>query len=301
MSAQPTTPQPTPAQAATPAPAPLPGGIRPVPPTGFAAVVAAARSCPTGTLRGKRLAGLAFLVGLPLLIQVLFLAFAEGRGSAFSNFARIVGNAYLHVILPLTLVFLGTAALGDEWEGGTAHWVVGQPLPRWTIVLGRLAITVGRALVLALPALVLLYVLCAAPFEGALVHYLPALAAILFVIVLTVLGYASIFLFLGLALRRSVMTSMIYVLIFEGFIGSLPSGFSTISLAFHARNLLWLWTGEKAFEPPPFLAELVEPVGALGSLLTMLVFSVAWTALAAWWLARKEVTSGGPTADAGGS
>src|SRR5262245_20177136 len=139
---------------------------RPAPPTGLAAVNAAAASCSAGALRGRRLLGLVALCGLPLVVQTSFLVWGGGRGTAFAAFAAWVANSYLSIIIPLTLVFLATAAFGDEWETGTANYLVLTPLPRGLIVVGRFLAAARRALLLVLPSIALSYVLCVAPHEG---------------------------------------------------------------------------------------------------------------------------------------
>src|SRR5215510_6151465 len=133
---------------------------RPPPPTGLAAVRAAAASCSAGALRGKRLLGLLALVGLPIVVQLVLLVWGGGRGTAFAAFAALVDHSYLRAIIPLVLIFLGTAAFGDEWDGGTANYMVGAPISRGLIVVGRYLAAVRRALLLVLPALLLLYLMC---------------------------------------------------------------------------------------------------------------------------------------------
>jgi len=270
---------------------------RPAPTTGWAAVRAADLSCSAGALRGKRLLGLCALVGLPLVVQLALLVWGEGRGSAFASFATRVSNAYLRVIVPLSLVFLGTAAFGDEWEGGTANYVLGVPVSRTLLVLGRYLASVRRALLLTLPALAVLYALCVAPHEGALAHYLPDAAAVLAIVALAILAYTAVFLFLGLWLRRSIMSAFIYVLVFEGLIGNLPSGFATLSISFHARNLMWRATDDQAFRPELMQEMGLDPPSVTVSLVTLAVFVVVFLALSARTLRRKEFTGGGQQVD----
>ncbi len=270
---------------------------RPVPPTGWAAVRAAATACSAGGLRGRRLLGLVTLVGLPLVVQVVLLVFGEGRGSAFASFAQRVDNAYLRAIVPLALIFLGTAAFGDEWEGGTAHYLLGAPLPRRALVLGRFLAAVRRALLLLLPSLALLFVLCVAPHAGALAHYLPDALIVLGAMSLAVLAYTAVFLLLGLWLRRSIMSAFLYVLVFEGLIGNLPSGFSALSISFHARNLLWRGTDAEAFRPVLLQKLGLEPPGVVASLVTLLVFTGLALGAAAFVLQRKEFTGSGQQAE----
>jgi ABC-2 type transport system permease protein len=282
---------------------------RPAPPRGWAAVHAADVSCSAGALRGRRLVGLLFLCGLPVLVQLAFLAWGGGRNTAFAAFAEWVATSYLAVIIPLALVFLATAAFGDEWDTGTANYLVLAPVPRGLVVIGRYLAAVRRALLLVLPSMLLVYLLCVAPHEGALLHYLPDAAWTLLFCSLAVLSYTAIFLFLGLWLRRSIMSAFVYWFLFDGLVGSLPSGFATISIGFHARNLLWRTTGAPPFEPhwlptapgPTGASDLpalsLEPPTACASLITLAVFVVIFLALCTAVLRRKEFTGSGQQAD----
>jgi ABC-2 type transport system permease protein len=270
---------------------------RPAPPTGWAAVSAAALSCSAGALRGRRLVGLVVLCGLPVLVQLAFLAWGGGRNTAFAAFAQWVANSYLSVIIPLTLVFLATAAFGDEWDTGTANYLVLAPVPRGLIVVGRFLAAARRALVLVLPSMVLVFLLCVAPHEGALAHYLPDAGWVLLFSALAVLAYTAIFLFLGLWLRRSIMSAFIYWFLFDGLIGSLPSGFASISIGFHARNLLWRTTGAPAFEPHMLETLGLEPPSVTTSMVTLAVFVGLFLVLCTAVLKRKEFTGSGQQAD----
>jgi len=270
---------------------------RPPSPTGWAAIRAADLSCSAGALRGRRLLGLSALVGLPVLVQLILLIWGEGRGSAFAAFATQVDHSYLRSIVPLVLIFLGTAAFGDEWDSGTANYVVGAPITRGLIVVGRYLSVVRRALVLVLPAIALLFVLCLLPHEGALSYYLADGLIVLGVLALVILAYSSIFLLLGLWLRRSILSSLAYVLVFEGLIGNLPSAFASVSISFHGRNLLWRATDDPAFRPELLQQLGLEPPSPAMSLLTLLVFIVLFQFLAARVLARKEFTGSGQQAE----
>ncbi|MBM3985977.1 MAG: hypothetical protein FJ296_09875 [Planctomycetes bacterium] len=270
---------------------------RPAPPTGWAAVSVAARACSAGGLRGKRLLGLVTLVGLPIAVQLILLAFGGGRGTAFASFADRVNNAYLGAIVPLVLIFLGTAAFGDEWEGGTAHYLLGVALPRPALVLGRFLAAARRACLLLLPALALLFVLCVAPHEGALSYYLADALKVLAVLLLAILAYTAVFLLAGLWLRRSIMSAFIYVLVFEGLIGHLPSGFAALSISFHARNLLFRGTAAETFRPERMQDLGVQPPSAIASVVTLAIFLAVFLAAAVVVLKRKEFTGSGQQAE----
>ena len=272
---------------------------RPAPPTGWAAALAVARSG-AGALRGKKRLGMLALVGLPVLIQVVVLIWGRGRGTAFANFERLVTYTYLRIIAPLVLIFVGTAAFGDEWDGGTAPYLLGAPIRRSTLVLGRWGAAAVRALALLLPAIVVLYVLCLLPFEGAMTNYLGELGAVLLATTLMGLAYSAVFLFLGLSLKRSVMVSFIIALVFEGLIGSLPYGFGVLSFGFHARNLVWRLTGHEGFRPPTFGIEVGEPISAVSSILFTLLAGVGLFLLLSVWVLRRKQFGGDAQGEGGG-
>ncbi len=272
---------------------------RPAPLRGFAAVKAVARGTTSGRLKGGRLWLLVILLGLPLVVQLLILIFGEGRGSSFASFIETVDAAYFQFGLPLALIFLGTAALGDEWEGGTAFYLLGLPLPRWSIVVGRWLVSAARALMLVVPALAALFVLALAPHDGALAHYFPVFLWVLLGAVLMSLGYGAIFLCLGLALRRPVLAAFIVYMV-ERFVSVLPRGLAKLALSYHVRNLLYLGTGE--FELQLAAATNIESTPAWQSVLSICIYMAASLFLATWLLRRKEFTGSiAPPESSGGT
>lgn len=272
---------------------------RPDPPSGFAAVVAAWSVASAGRPRGRRLLGLVLLLGLPVVIVCLGVLFGgDGRGSGFAHFAHFVIYAYTQLVLPLALIAMGTGAFGDEWAGGTPHFVVGLPVSRWTLVVGRWLAVTRAGLAFAIPAIGLVYVLSLAGFGEALGHYVPVLLWVLAVVALLTAAYSAIFLCLGVALRRAVIVSVLYVFAIEVATSKLPQAFATLSLAFHARNLLWQVTAEDAFEPLTRNLEEVDPVSVAGSVGWILFITVLALTLATLRLRRRECGGDGGSRDA---
>lgn len=272
---------------------------RPRPPSGLRAVLAAAATSTAGAPRGRRLLGLVALLGLPVVVVCLSVLFGgAGRGEGFSNFARTVTFAYTELVLPLALISLGTGAFGDEWASGTPHYVVGLPVSRWSLVLGRWLSTVRWALLFVLPAITLVYVLSLASFGEALRHYLPDLLWVLAVVAVLTCAYSAVFLCLGLAVRRAVLVSLLYAFAIEVATSKLPQTFATVSLAFHGRNILWQGTGHDGFEPLTRDVQQVEPVSVLWSWTWIAVLTAVALLLATWALKRKECGGDGGSRDA---
>lgn len=250
----------------------------------------AARTTLAGVPRGRRRIGLLSLSMLPVLVMLLVLTVGDGgRGTGFANFALTVTDLYLGLILPLVVIFLGTATFGDEWAGGTACYVLGVPLSRRALVVGRWLACTRRALLYVLPPVAGVFVLCLVGFGDALFVYLSDLGWVLLVLGVLAAAYGALFILMGLALKRAVMTSLFYVFFSEMVLSRMPQSLAVVSLDFHARNLIWQFTGRADFEPRTMPTEVaVEPVTVVTSVTWMVLFTLGSLALSAWLLARKE-------------
>ncbi|MEH1168103.1 ABC transporter permease [Micromonospora sp. CPCC 205539] len=127
----------------------------------------------------------------------------------------------LAVVLPVVALIIGTGVLGAEIDDGTVVHILTKPLPRWQIVLPKLAVAAGvTAVTVALP----LYV---AGVLAASVRLGLALAA---AAALGALAYSALFLALSLLTRRPVLLGLVYVLIWEGLLGNFVSGTKVLSI-----------------------------------------------------------------------
>ncbi|MEH1012284.1 ABC transporter permease subunit [Micromonospora sp. CPCC 206060] len=127
----------------------------------------------------------------------------------------------LAVVLPVIALIVGTGVLGSEIDDGTVVHILTKPLPRWQIVLPKLAVAVGvTALTAALP----LYV------AGVLAHSVRFGLALAAAATVGALAYSAIFLALSLVTRRPVLLGLVYVLIWEGLLGNVVSGTGVLSI-----------------------------------------------------------------------
>ncbi|MET8321737.1 ABC transporter permease subunit [Micromonospora sp. NPDC005189] len=127
----------------------------------------------------------------------------------------------LAVVLPVVALIIGTGVLGAEIDDGTVVHILTKPLPRWQIVLPKLAVAAGvTAVTVAVP----LYV---AGVLAASVRLGLALAA---AATLGALAYSALFLALSLVTRRPVLLGLVYVLIWEGLLGNFVSGTKVLSI-----------------------------------------------------------------------
>ncbi|WP_019869383.1 ABC transporter permease [Salinispora oceanensis] len=168
----------------------------------------------------------------------------------------------LAVVLPVIALIVGTGVLGAEIDDGTVVHILTKPLPRWQIVLPKLAVAAGvTAVTVAVP----LYV------AGVLASSVRVGLALAAAASIGALAYCALFLALSLVTRRPVLLGLVYVLIWEGLLGNFVSGTKVLSIQQYVIALA------DRFAPTELLATDVSvPVAAVMSTL----IAVGFTALA---------------------
>ncbi|MDG4835054.1 ABC transporter permease subunit [Micromonospora sp. WMMD967] len=127
----------------------------------------------------------------------------------------------LAVVLPVVALIIGTGVLGAEIDDGTVVHILTKPLPRWQIVLPKLAVAAGITAVTVAVPLYVAGVLAASVRLGLALAVAAALGA---------LAYSAFFLALSLVTRRPVLLGLVYVLIWEGLLGNFVSGTKVLSI-----------------------------------------------------------------------
>ncbi|MEH1054357.1 ABC transporter permease subunit [Micromonospora sp. CPCC 206171] len=164
-----------------------------------------------------------FLILLPLPLLMLGLAMlcrSLGVEPADWGPPVLVGLG-LAVVLPVVALIVGTGVLGAEIDDGTVVHILTKPLPRWQIVLPKLAVaTVVSATTVAVPLFV----------AGVLADSVRLGLALAAASALGALAYSALFLALSLVTRRPVLLGLVYVLMWEGLLGNFVRGTKVLSI-----------------------------------------------------------------------
>ncbi|MFG2063655.1 ABC transporter permease subunit [Micromonospora sp. NPDC048871] len=164
-----------------------------------------------------------FLLLLPLpLLLVVLAVLSRGLGVPADSWGPpVLVGLGLAVVLPVVALIVGTGVLGAEIDDGTVVHVLTTPLPRWQIVLPKLAVAVGAtAAAVAVP-------LFAAGLLADSVRLGLGLAVAASV---GALAYSALFLAASLLTRRPVLLGLVYVLIWEGLLGNVVTGTRVLSI-----------------------------------------------------------------------
>ncbi len=184
----------------------------------------------------------------------------------------LLGGYGLNLVVPVTALVFASAAFGDPTDDRTMVYLWLTPIPRWRLVAAGWA----AALTVAGPVAILPVVLAAAVAggEGRLVAGAAAGAT------LATVGYTSVFLGLGLLVRRALAWGLAYVLIWELAVARISKGAARLSVSVYSRSVL------------SEVGHVVKPSNAAAvstSLIVLALVVLAATALTTRALARADV------------
>ncbi|MDQ2681974.1 MAG: ABC transporter permease [Chloroflexota bacterium] len=139
----------------------------------------------------------------------------------------IILQVMLPSILPLAALILATGALGDEIDDRTLPYLMLKPISRFRIVVEKLlSATVVSIPIIALGGLISFFLV----FTGDAGDNLDILWAIVLATAVGVLLYSSIFMLLSLLIRRAILASIIYSIVWETVLGRFIPGLRYVSI-----------------------------------------------------------------------
>ncbi|MFI0796794.1 ABC transporter permease [Micromonospora rubida] len=164
-----------------------------------------------------------FLLLLPLpVVLVLLAVLSRSLGVDPGEWGQpVLVGLGLAVVLPVVALIVGTGVLGAEIDDGTIVHILTKPLPRWQIVLPKLAVAAGvTAITVAVPLFV----------AGVLADSVRLGLSLAAASAVGALAYSALFVALSLVTRRPVLLGLVYVLIWEGLLGNVVSGTQVLSV-----------------------------------------------------------------------
>jgi ABC-2 type transport system permease protein len=171
------------------------------------------------------------LAPLPLiLIGLAWLGSALAKPREFA--APVLVGLGVAVVLPVISLIVGTGVLATEIDDGTVVHILTKPLPRWRIVLTKLAVAFGVTTIAAVVPMLIAGVIT----DGVKLGLGLAAAA-----TIGALAYCALFLALSMITRRPVLLGLLYVMVWEGLLGNFVSGTKVLSIQQYVVSLAARW------------------------------------------------------------
>jgi len=211
------------------------------------------------------------LAGAPVLLGLLVRLGGTRPGALPSALEGLIVSS----VLPLVALVFGTAALGSELDDGTAVHILTKPIPRWAIVLPKLAVAGGLTALLLFPSTILAGILVG----GLSSRELGLTFAYAIAVVIGSFVYSAIFVALSAATSRGLVIGLGYSLLWEGLLSGALKGTQLFSVREYIRGMA------SALAPRGSVESVVGAYGFVFAAVSIVVV----TALASWRLARYEI------------
>ena len=192
-------------------------------------------------LGGKKIWIVALFLMLPILLLGLVLLasgfdFPEEEGLDVEGMAL---SGFLYVMYPQSLCILasllyGASLLAGEIEDKTLVYLFTRAMPRWKVLLGKYLATASALTGMTLVSMSIAYAMCGFPI-GASVWL--ALASS---ITLACFTFTAVFCLLGLFVpRRAIPVGLIYAVVVEFLLSSVPAIVNELTASYYLRSLTW--------------------------------------------------------------
>ncbi len=196
---------------------------------------------------------------------------ADTAADPYDLYAEVPLAILLLLVNPVVSLLLGASAFGEERRQGTLSFLTLRPIRREVIAAAKLAAAWTGAAALSVGGGVAAALVLALEGGGDVVAPTAVAAAV------NALGYAAVFVPLGLLLQRAVLGGLLYLFFWEAGLSFAVSALATFAIS---RIGLSAYAGME----PGALSELREPLGAVAPGAGGAVAKVAVMALVAVWV-----------------
>ncbi len=185
---------------------------------------------------------LVLLAALPIGLAVLIsLTLGEDETSNEGFVNTLLDGLLIGGVMPIISLVLATALFGNEVEDRTLNYLTLRPVPRYQIVVSKLA----AALLIGLPLIVLSGVIAAWLGAGGIGSKIvvldstpQAVAAVGIALFLGSVAYTSLFTWAGLMSTRALPYALVYVVLWEGVVSSFLGGIRYFSVRGYTLGLV---------------------------------------------------------------
>lgn len=167
---------------------------------------------------------------MPVVIAAVVLA--DNDTMSLIEFEQFVLSTMLAgSIVPLVVLAIATSVFGNEIEDRTLANLTLSPIPRWRIVAAKLLATITIAApLIVLSAVATAHVAFLGEWNATIAVAAGAAAAVVM--------YASLFVWLGLAIGQAVGVGLLYIVLWEGFFAQFVAGVRLLSIRYYAVALM---------------------------------------------------------------
>jgi ABC-type transport system involved in multi-copper enzyme maturation permease subunit len=192
-------------------------------------------------LGGKKILLLTGFLCLPILLLGLVLILGGFQIPEVDNFdaQSFFHSGFLYVVYPQVLCILssllyGASLLAGEIEDKTLTYLFSRSLARWQVLLGKYLATCSVLTVMTCLSMSLAFLLAGSPFG------LKVWLALAICTSAACFAFTALFCLLGLFVpRRAIPVGILYAVVVEGILSSVPAMVNELTISFYLRSVAW--------------------------------------------------------------
>ncbi|MBN2102666.1 ABC transporter permease [bacterium] len=152
-------------------------------------------------------------------------------------FPKLAFSMYLHFLLPLMSVFIGTSVIMDEVESATLPYLLVRPIPRWQIAFAKTLVGEVLLAIILCGSLFISYGLMSLDGEMIDICSISTLMSAVFVLAIGCFAYVPLFSFLGGLIKKPVLSGLLFTFGWEKIVGSLPGSLRFTTLITYLNSM----------------------------------------------------------------
>jgi ABC-2 type transport system permease protein len=199
----------------------------------------------------------------------------------------LILNLIPHALIPLAALLYASGMIQDEIEEQTLTYLLIRPLPKWGIYLAKFLattlMTIGLAAFFTFVTYAAIY--WANPTTPLTTIVTRSLIAV-GLYALAIVGYNSLFGFMSLMVKRSLVAGVTYIIVFEGILASIDFAARRLTIMYYFRTLARHWLPN--VNSRDWSIDLSLAPSDTSCILIVLTASAILTALAAFNFTARE-------------
>lgn len=231
-------------------------------------------------------------VGLSIILWMLKPILADEGIAVSALYPQMSFFLYLHFLLPLMSVFIGTAIIADEVEERTLPYLLVRPVPRRDIVLAKTLAGILTVGIILFISLILTYIVMnlAGGFDNVFKEF-SRLLKTAGVLLLGLVVYVPFFGLLGGVMKRPVLAGLLFTFGWENTVGMFPGNIKLFTVVHYLHVLFPQMSTVRPRNARSAILDFVLPAKQIsGPLATIILVALCalFVALSISLLYRKE-------------
>ena len=222
----------------------------------------------------KRAIALALLTALPGIVLAIASTSVDDD-ELVSLFHDLNFGLYILIGVAITGLLTASSAFGEELRASTISYVVVKPVPRWIIATAVTVAATSATLLLAGIGLAVNWIVAVITIGDAGLGLAPLVA-----LFIEAVGYAAVFVPLGLLFSRATLAGLAYIFVWETILARALSALAPSSVAITAFSGYADFADDVHRETLDFLGNVVPGAGgAIAKVLVAYTISIGLTTL----------------------